>query len=85
MAREPVRSRRPLGRRCCRRVPVRDVGALAEALGELLTSPHLRTRMGAAARARGVSDFAPLRVWQGLDEVFRHRGGRSASTVGAPS
>ena len=68
-----------------RLVPVRDVGALAEALGELLTSPHLRTRMGAAARARVVSDFAPLRVWQGLDEVFRHRGGRSASTAGAPS
>ncbi len=64
-------------------VPVRDVAALAEALAELLTSPELRTRMGAAAHARVAADFTPLRVWQGLDDVFRHRDGRSASAAGA--
>jgi len=43
-------------------VPVDDSAALAAAIDRLLGNAPLRTRLGAAARARAVADFQPGHV-----------------------
>lgn len=43
-------------------VPVRDVGALADALQQAIERPELRKQYGGAARAQVVSDFSMARV-----------------------
>jgi glycosyltransferase involved in cell wall biosynthesis len=52
-------------------VPVRDVAALAEAVGRYLADPALRERHGRAARARVLADFRPETVWRSTYDTYR--------------
>jgi len=59
-------------------VPTEDVGALASALGRLLTSSDLRRDLGAAARARAERQFSIQRMIQATVEVYGEVRARSA-------
>jgi glycosyltransferase involved in cell wall biosynthesis len=56
-------------------VPPRNAGAIADAMAQLLASPELRSRLGAAARRRVVEKFG----WDGVvaryREVYRRHAG----------
>lgn len=52
-------------------VPVRDVGALKNALAAYLADPELRTRHGRAGRARMLSDFRPEPIWQATYDEYQ--------------
>lgn len=52
-------------------VPVRDVAALADRLERLVGAPALRTTMGAAARARAVSEFSLARQLATFEAMYR--------------
>src|SRR3954453_11937022 len=52
-------------------VPVRDVAALAEAVGRYLADRGLRERHGRAARARVLADFRPEAVWRSTYDTYR--------------
>jgi glycosyltransferase involved in cell wall biosynthesis len=52
-------------------VPVRDVAALAEAVGRYLADPGLRERHGRAGRARVLADFRPEAIWRSTYETYR--------------
>jgi glycosyltransferase involved in cell wall biosynthesis len=52
-------------------VPVRDVAALAEAVGRYLADPGLRERHGRAARARVLADFRPEAIWRSTFDTYR--------------
>jgi glycosyltransferase involved in cell wall biosynthesis len=59
-------------------VPVGDVAALAARLGELTADAQLRTRLGAAGRARAEREFGIERTARGLEQLLteltrRHR------------
>jgi glycosyltransferase involved in cell wall biosynthesis len=47
-----------------------DVAALAEAIGRVLDDEQLARRLGRAARARGLAEFAPGRVAAALASVY---------------
>lgn len=51
-------------------IDVGDAVALADAIVRLLDDEHERRRMGEAARQRARSEFAPERIWRGLDELY---------------
>lgn len=51
-------------------VPVRDAGALAEAILALLNDPERRRRMGQAGRARAVRDFSREVIWEGYLRLY---------------
>ncbi|MFH9721877.1 glycosyltransferase family 4 protein [Streptomyces sp. NPDC017254] len=55
----------------CLAVPPGDAGALAAALGRVLGDPGLRTRLGAAGRARVLERFTWARAAQGTAELYR--------------
>jgi glycosyltransferase involved in cell wall biosynthesis len=55
----------------CLAVPTGDAGALAAALTRLLGDPELRTRLGAAGRARVLDRFTWARAAQGTAELYR--------------
>jgi glycosyltransferase involved in cell wall biosynthesis len=57
-------------------VPPRDHDAMAEAIVRLLRDPTRRVRMGAAGRARVVSEFSVEALVQGTARVYRTRLGR---------
>lgn len=48
-----------------------DASALADALVLLRDQPGLRDRLGEAARERAEVEFAPERIWSGLDDLYR--------------
>lgn len=52
-------------------VPVRDVGGLAAALRQAVSSPELRERLGAAARRRFLELFTPERMAVAYGEFYR--------------
>jgi glycosyltransferase involved in cell wall biosynthesis len=52
-------------------VPAGDVGALADAMRELLTDPARRERMGSAARATVLTHFTPEQELEGNLRVYR--------------
>lgn len=52
-------------------VSPRDVGAVREVLGRLISDEELRTRMGAAARRRAVQEFSHDRLAALLEPVAR--------------
>src|SRR5262249_54861452 len=52
-------------------VPARDPVALAGALERLLTSPALRARMGAAARAKALREFDEKRIIDAIVRAYR--------------
>jgi glycosyltransferase involved in cell wall biosynthesis len=73
-------------------VPPRDSKRLAETLVRLLRDPELRTRLGAAARARALSRFDERAVFQVIAETYerlllrrgdgtRRRDGRMRSII----
>ncbi|HZG93197.1 MAG TPA: glycosyltransferase family 4 protein [Mycobacteriales bacterium] len=51
-------------------VPVGDAGALAAALVRLAEDPGARQRLGAAARDRELTEFAPERMMSALERVY---------------
>ena len=53
------------------RVPVRDAAALADAIERLATDPGLRTRLGAAARAKAIAEFDERIVIRRTLDVYR--------------
>ncbi|OEJ27094.1 glycosyl transferase family 1 [Streptomyces agglomeratus] len=57
----------------CLAVPPGDAGALAAALGRLLSDPALRRRLGAAGRERVLDKFTWARAAQGTAELYRER------------
>lgn len=57
----------------CLAVPPGDAGALAAALGRLLTDPALRRRLGAAGRERVLDRFTWARAAQGTADLYRER------------
>jgi glycosyltransferase involved in cell wall biosynthesis len=65
-------------------VPHADEQAIADALGRLLTSPELRARMGAAGRARYLSEFSIDMMIEHTFAVYQRVAaaghGRSAAT-----
>jgi glycosyltransferase involved in cell wall biosynthesis len=52
-------------------VPVRDAGALADAIERLVTDPALRARLAAAAREKAVAEFDERIVIERTLEVYR--------------
>ncbi len=52
-------------------VPVRDSAALADAIGELLGSPELRTALGAHARELVVQQYATMRIGEAFLSLYR--------------
>lgn len=50
---------------------VDDATTLADALVRLRDDPELRASLGQAARRRAETDFAPIRVWRGMDRIHR--------------
>ncbi len=52
-------------------VPRGDVSMLAEALGQLLRSPSLRARFGAAGRRRAIDQFSQSAMHQAYRRVYR--------------
>ena len=54
-----------------RLVPLGDARALADALGRYLDDPGLAAAHGAAGQRRAHDDFAPERIWDGLDALYR--------------
>ncbi len=56
-------------------VPPGDVGALAEAIRELLGNPRLRARMGAAARERVVRKFSQQVMAEAVERCYRQVAG----------
>ena len=56
-------------------VPPRDPDALADALLQLLRDPARRTQMGAAGRARVVSEFSVEALVQATARVYEKRHG----------
>jgi glycosyltransferase involved in cell wall biosynthesis len=52
-------------------VPVRDAGALADAIGDLLTDAPLRTRLAVAARRLAVDEFAATSVNRRTLAIYR--------------
>ena len=52
-------------------VPVGDARALAAAVGEYLASPARRAAHGAAARARVLEEFSPVRIWGAYHSAYR--------------
>ena len=57
-------------------VPVRNIAALAEAIGKLQASPDLRNRFGAAARARIGTEFRIERTIERTLDLYREVVGR---------
>ncbi|MEV8627690.1 glycosyltransferase family 4 protein [Streptomyces sp. NPDC051079] len=55
----------------CLAVPPGDAGALAAALGRVLTDPALGARLGAAGRERVLQRFTWARAAQGTAELYR--------------
>ncbi|MDY0086977.1 MAG: glycosyltransferase family 4 protein [Coriobacteriia bacterium] len=53
-----------------------DVDALTSALGRLLDDPRLCRQMGSQAQARAAEQFAPRRIWEGLEAVYENALGR---------
>lgn len=66
-------------------VPAGDPGALAAAIGSLLTSPGLASQMATAARARALSEFGMNRMIEHMESLYRRTLGLevSVSTVGS--
>ena len=60
-------------------VPVRDAGALEEALARYAADPALRARHGAAGREAVLRSFAQERIWAALLQYYR----TSTSRIGA--
>ncbi|MBI1785178.1 glycosyltransferase [Candidatus Sumerlaeota bacterium] len=61
-------------------VPPGDAAALAAALGELLSNPGLRERLGAAARARAIEQYTADKMANRVMAIYRevlHGGSRS--------
>lgn len=52
-------------------VPVRDGGALADAVGRYLSDPALRDRHGRAARLHVLSEFKPETIWRQTLGLYR--------------
>ncbi|WP_329121108.1 glycosyltransferase family 4 protein [Streptomyces sp. NBC_01353] len=65
----------------CLAVPPGDAGALAAALGRLLGDADLRTRLGAAGRARVLANFTWARAAQGTAELYREAIARQGAGV----
>lgn len=61
-------------------VPPRDPAAMAAACLRLLTDDALRTRLGAASRARALEYFTVDRAIGTFDELYRRLGAERAST-----
>ena len=55
-------------------VPPGDAGALAEAIASLVGDPALRSRLGAAARARVAAEFTNERFLDGLERIYESLG-----------
>lgn len=53
-------------------VPPGDAEALAAALERLALDPHLRKRLGDAARAKVLSGFTEAKVEAGIEDSYRH-------------
>ncbi|MGW1795388.1 glycosyltransferase family 4 protein [Streptomyces sp. NPDC001984] len=68
----------------CLTVPPGDAGALAAALGRLLSDPDLRTRLGTAGRERVLSHFTWARAAQGTVSRYREAIASGASAVRGP-
>jgi len=51
-------------------VPPGDSGALADAIVQLLQTPALARQLGAAARARALSEFGMNRMLERIDELY---------------
>ena len=62
-------------------VPCGDASAMADAMAQLVASPELRMRMGAAARDYAVAEFDPGRLTQQVVDVYDRllRGQRPAA------
>jgi glycosyltransferase involved in cell wall biosynthesis len=52
-------------------VPVDDVGALAGAIGDLLTDPGRRARMGTDAREKVARSYSSDAMARGIEAVYR--------------
>ena len=52
-------------------VPPRDARALAAAIAAYLDDSELRSKHGAAGRARAMRDFQPAAIWQALEREYR--------------
>ena len=64
----------------CLAVPPADPGALADALGRLLGDPELRTRLGAAGRARVLARFTWKQAAIGTAALYREAIAARAAT-----
>ncbi|MFB7913169.1 glycosyltransferase family 4 protein [Streptomyces sp. NPDC056061] len=66
----------------CLAVPPADAGALADALGRLLGDPELRTRLGAAGRARVLARFTWKQAALGTAARYREAIAARAADTG---